>query len=47
MVSECVVEPTDQWSPVGVEVANPESWDELSESYHQEVEVEEKPELLE
>ena len=38
---------SDQWSPVGVQVANPKSWDELSESNHQKVEVQKKPELLE
>ena len=38
---------TDQGSPVGVEVAYPEGWDELSQGHHQEIQIEEEAELLE
>ena len=37
---------TDQRAPVGVEVSDPESWNELSQRNDQEVEIQEKPELL-
>ena len=37
---------THQWCPVGVEVTNPQSWDELGECYDQEIQVDEELELL-